>query len=116
MPADDELLDVIVSHVISVLGSLATLYHSQHMFRRDGSIHSPIAAGAGVALVLSLVAAIVISALALILAGHVLLEQHGPGREGEHGAPGRGPAPARGQGLTAFVGAERPSIRFRCIL
>jgi NO-binding membrane sensor protein with MHYT domain len=98
LPAHNELLNVIVSYVISVLGSLAALYHSQHMFRRDGSIHWPIAAGAGVALggvgiwdmhfigimgyrlplpvvydgtltVLSLVAAIVISAIALILAG-----------------------------------------------
>jgi NO-binding membrane sensor protein with MHYT domain len=93
-----DLFHVFASYAVSVLGSFAALYHAQHMFRRDGSIKWPIAAGGAVALggigiwsmhfigmvayrlpvpvaynlpltVVSLVAAIVISGLALHLAG-----------------------------------------------
>jgi NO-binding membrane sensor protein with MHYT domain len=93
-----DLFHVFASYVVSVLGSFAALYHAQHMFRRDGSIKWPIAAGGAVALggigiwtmhfigmmgyrlplrvvydggltLLSLVAAIVIAGIALVLAG-----------------------------------------------
>lgn len=93
-----ELGIVFASFVVAVLGSYAALYHAQHMFRKDGSIHVPMAIGGAVALggvgiwtmhfigmigyrlpvpvvfeggltLLSLVAAIVIAGIALVLAG-----------------------------------------------
>ena len=98
LPARYDLFYVFASYVISVIGSFAALYHSQHMFRRDGSVNWSIAAGAAVALggvgiwtmhfigmmgyrlptrvvydgvltLLSLVAAIIIAGIALLLAG-----------------------------------------------
>jgi NO-binding membrane sensor protein with MHYT domain len=93
-----DMAAVVAAYVVSVLGSYAALFHAQYMFRRDGSLHRPMAIGAAVALggigiwtmhfigmmgyrlpmvvvyegtltVLSLLAAIVIAGIALVLAG-----------------------------------------------
>jgi NO-binding membrane sensor protein with MHYT domain len=98
LPAHYELLTVAASYMVSVLGSFAALYHSQYMFRRDGSIRWLIAGGAGMALggvgiwdthfigmmgyqlplqvvydggltAISLAAAVLIATIALVLAG-----------------------------------------------
>lgn len=97
LPQYDIVL-VVASYVISVLGSFAALAHAKHLYRSDGTINRSMAAGAAVALggigiwamhfvgmmgyklplkvvydgfwtLLSLVAAIVIAGIALILAG-----------------------------------------------
>jgi NO-binding membrane sensor protein with MHYT domain len=98
LPAHHDMATVAVSYVIALLGSYSALFHAQHMFRTDGSINRPVAVGAAVSLggvgiwtthftgmmayilpvsvvyegfltALSLIAAIVISGIALLLAG-----------------------------------------------
>ncbi|QHE84535.1 MHYT domain-containing protein [Hydrogenophaga sp. BPS33] len=93
-----DMVLVAMSYVISVLGSFAALAHTQHLYRRDGSINTSMAIGAAVALggvgvwsmhfigmmgyrlplpvqydglltLLSLLAAMVIAGIALLLAG-----------------------------------------------
>lgn len=97
LPRYDMVL-VVASYVISVLGSFAALAHTKYLYRSDGTVNRAMAAGAAVALggvgiwsmhfvgmmgsrlplpvvydgfwtLLSLVAAIVIAGIALILAG-----------------------------------------------
>lgn len=98
LPARHDMATVLASYVVAVLGSYAALFHAQHMFRANGSINRPIAIGAAVSLggigiwtthftgmmayrlpvsvvyegfltAASLIAAILISGVALVLAG-----------------------------------------------
>ena len=98
LPARHDMATVLASYIIAVLGSYTALFHAQHMFRANGSLNPPIAVGAAVSLggigiwtthftgmvayrlpfavlyegmltVTSLVAAMVISGIALVLAG-----------------------------------------------
>ncbi|MFL6692669.1 MAG: MHYT domain-containing protein [Ramlibacter sp.] len=98
LPAHHDMATVLVSYVVSLLGSYSALFHAQHMFRANGSINRPVAIGAAVSLggvgiwtthftgmmayilpvtvvyegfltTVSLIAAIVISGIALLLAG-----------------------------------------------
>ncbi|WP_137919866.1 MHYT domain-containing protein [Hydrogenophaga sp. 2FB] len=93
-----DMVLVVASYVISVLGSFAALAHTKYLYRADGTVNRSMAAGAAVALggvgiwsmhfvgmmgyrlplpvvydgfwtLLSLLAAIVIAGIALILAG-----------------------------------------------
>jgi NO-binding membrane sensor protein with MHYT domain len=98
LPARHDMATVLVSYVVAFLGSYAALLHAQHMYRPDGSINRPLAFGAAVSLggigiwtthftgmmayllpvtvvyegfltAASLIAAVVISGIALLLAG-----------------------------------------------
>ena len=98
LPARHDMVTVVVSYFVAFLGSYAALLHAQHMYRPNGSIDRPLAIGAAVSLggigiwtthfigmmayrlpvtvvyegfltVTSLVAAVVISGIALLLAG-----------------------------------------------